>query len=146
MSTAPGVVADGPTTICYAWVSGPGQEVELDRQEALMAAYCIGQGWSTRVVLDYGAGPELRELVELVLYRQVDRRVVIEPLPDGVMAEPARGCRRDVAAISAGLTVLVSLLALGPRLAFSSRPASQGGSLLALGRRSCSTAGPVARV
>ena len=51
-----------------------------------------------------------------------------------------------MAAVSAGLTVLVSLLALGPRLAFSSRPASQGVSLLALGRRSCSTAGPVARV
>ena len=123
VSTAPGVVADGPTTICYAW-SGIGQEVELDRQEALMAAYCIGQGWSTWVVLDHGAGPELRELVELVLYRQVerlvvadgvdlpsfsralliticeaqgvevvvaqpvDRRVVIEPLPDVVLAEP----------------------------------------------------------
>ena len=78
VSTAPGVVADGPTTICYAWVSGPGQEVELDRQEALMAAYCIGQGWSTWVVLDHGAGPELRELVELVLYRQVERLVVAD--------------------------------------------------------------------
>ena len=78
VSTAPGVVADGPTTICYAWVSGIGQEVELDRQEALMAAYCIGQGWSTWVVLDHGAGPELRELVELVLYRQVERLVVAD--------------------------------------------------------------------
>ena len=78
VSTAPGVVADDAVTVCYAWVSGIGQAVELDRQEALMAAYCIGQGWSTRVVLDHGAGPELRELVELVLYRQVERLVVAD--------------------------------------------------------------------
>ena len=78
LSTVPEVVADGPTTICYAWVSGIGQEVELDRQQAVMAAYCAGRGWSNRVVLDYGAGPELRELVELVLHRQAERLVVAD--------------------------------------------------------------------
>ena len=42
-----------------------------------------------------------------------------------------------MAAVAAGLTVS---LALAPRWAFSSRPATQGGSLLSLVRRSCSTA------
>ena len=93
VSTAPGVVADGPTTICYAWVSGLGQELELDRQQALMAAYCAGQGWSNLVVLDYGAGPELREMVELVLYCQVERLVVA----DGV----------DLPAFGLGLLIMI---------------------------------------
>ena len=77
-----------------------------------------------------------------VLYRQLDRRVVIVPLPDVVMAEPARGvshedvaasrCWADGACIPAGAGASVGVLVTArfPRCF----PAGAGAAVV-LGRR-----------
>ena len=72
--------ADAPT-VCYARVSRPDQQAALERQQAVLEAYCAAKGWRTHVIQDLGHGMNcrkqgLQELLELILRRRMRRLVL----------------------------------------------------------------------
>jgi excisionase family DNA binding protein len=48
-------------TIAYARVSSHDQKNDLDRQDAVLSAYCSSQGWSFQVIRDLGSGMNCRK-------------------------------------------------------------------------------------
>ena len=48
-------------TICYARVSSHDQKADLERQAALLEAYCAAQGWTSLVIRDLGSGMNYRK-------------------------------------------------------------------------------------
>jgi excisionase family DNA binding protein len=48
-------------TIAYARVSSNDQKTDLDRQDAVLSAYCSSQGWSFQVIRDLGSGMNCRK-------------------------------------------------------------------------------------
>lgn len=72
--------ADAPT-VCYARVSSHDQKADLDRQHAMLEAYCAAKGWRSEVIKDLGSGmnyrkPGLNRLLEMILRKQMKRLVI----------------------------------------------------------------------
>lgn len=68
-------------TIAYARVSSHDQKSDLDRQVALLEAFCAANGWRYEVIRDLGSGLNyhkrgLRELIRRVCTGQVGRLVI----------------------------------------------------------------------
>jgi len=68
-------------TICYARVSTPPQKVDLDRQAAVLSAYCELQDWNYEVIKDLGSGLNynkkgLLKLLTLISSAEVKRLVL----------------------------------------------------------------------
>ena len=72
--------ADAPT-VCYARVSSHDQKDDLERQHAMLEAYCAAKGWRSEVIKDLGSGmnyhkPGLNRLLEMILRKQMKRLVI----------------------------------------------------------------------
>jgi len=52
--------ADAPT-VCYARVSSPDQKEDLERQQAMLEAYCAAKDWRTETIKDLGFGMNYRD-------------------------------------------------------------------------------------
>ena len=76
-----GLANESAPTVCYARVSSHDQKADLERQHAVLEAYCAAKGWRTQVIRDLGSGMNyrkkgLQELLEFILRRR-KRRLVI---------------------------------------------------------------------
>ena len=72
---------DDLPTVCYARVSSHDQQADLERQAALLEAYCAAHGWSFLVIRDLGNGMNYRkkglhQLLEMILERKTQRLVL----------------------------------------------------------------------
>ena len=72
---------DTAPTVCYARVSSHDQRPDLDRQQAVLEAYCAAKGWRTETIRDLGSGMNyrkrgLQQLLELILRRRCRRLVI----------------------------------------------------------------------
>ena len=72
-----GLTDETALTVCYARVSSHDQKADLDRQQAVLEAYCAAKGWRTEMVRDLGSGMNyakrvLQCLLEMDLRRQGD--------------------------------------------------------------------------
>jgi predicted site-specific integrase-resolvase len=72
--------ADAPT-VCYARVSSHDQKEDLERQHAMLEAYCAAKGWRAEVIKDLGSGMNynkagLKRLLEMILRKQMRRLVI----------------------------------------------------------------------
>ena len=72
--------SDAPT-VCYARVSSHDQKADLERQHAMLEAYCAAKGWRSEVIKDLGSGmnyrkPGLNKLLEMILRKQMKRLVI----------------------------------------------------------------------
>ena len=72
--------ADAPT-VCYARVSSHDQKGDLERQQAMLEAYCAAKGWRSDIIKDLGSGmnyrkPGLNQLLEMILRKQMRRLVI----------------------------------------------------------------------
>ncbi len=70
------------STVCYACVLSRDQGGDLDRQQAVLEAFCGVKGWETETIRDLGGGLNygkkgLQWLLEMILKRQVRRVVVV---------------------------------------------------------------------
>ena len=68
-------------TIAYARVSSHDQKSDLDRQDAVLSAYCLSQGWEFEVIRDLGSGMNyrkkgLQKLINALLDGEVARLVI----------------------------------------------------------------------
>lgn len=71
---------DAPT-IGYARVSSHDQKSDLERQHAMLEAYCAAKGWRAEVIKDLGSGMNfhkkgLQRLLEMILRRKMHRLVI----------------------------------------------------------------------
>jgi predicted site-specific integrase-resolvase len=71
---------DSPT-VCYARVSSHDQKADLERQHAMLEAYCAAKGWRSEVIKDLGSGMNyhkkgLQLLLERILRKQMNRLVL----------------------------------------------------------------------
>ena len=76
-----GPANEAAPTVCYARVSSQDQRADLDRQQAVLEAYCAAKGWRTETIRDLGSGMNyrkrgLQQLLELILRRQCRRLVI----------------------------------------------------------------------
>ena len=81
VSDLSGITNETAPTVCYARVSSYDQKADLDRQQAVLEAYCAAKGWRTEVIRDLGSGMNynkkgLQRLLELILRRQLRRLVL----------------------------------------------------------------------
>ena len=68
-------------TIAYARVSSSDQKEDLERQHAVLEAFCNKNGWQTEIIRDLGSGMNynkkgLLRLLELILQGQMSRLVL----------------------------------------------------------------------
>ena len=68
-------------TIAYARVSSSDQKADLERQYAVLEAFCNKNGWQTEIIRDLGSGMNynkkgLRHLLELMVRGQMSRLVI----------------------------------------------------------------------
>ena len=68
-------------TIAYARVSSNDQKEDLERQHAVLEAFCNKNGWQTEIIRDLGSGMNynkrgLSRLLELIVRGQMSRLVV----------------------------------------------------------------------
>ena len=68
-------------TIAYARVSSSDQKEDLERQHAVLEAFCNKNGWQTEIIRDLGSGMNynkkgLRRLLELMVQGQMSRLVI----------------------------------------------------------------------
>jgi len=68
-------------TLAYARVSSHDQKSDLDRQDAVLSAYCQSKGWGFEVIRDLGSGMNYRKkglnkLIEALLDDEVARLVI----------------------------------------------------------------------
>ena len=76
-----GLANESAPTVCYARVSSHDQKADLERQHAVLEAYCAAKGWRAQVIRDLGSGMNyrkkgLQELLELILRRRMRRLVI----------------------------------------------------------------------
>ena len=76
-----GINNEGQPTVCYARVSSHDQKEDLNRQQALLEAYCAAKGWRCQVIRDLGSGMNYRkqglnQLLELIMSRKMKRLVL----------------------------------------------------------------------
>ena len=81
VSDLSGITNEAAPTVCYARVSSYDQKADLDRQQAVLEAYCAAKGWRTEIIRDLGSGMNynkkgLQRLLELILRRQLKRLVL----------------------------------------------------------------------
>ena len=72
--------ADSPT-ICYARISSHELKLDLERQQGILEAYCVSQGWKFEMIQDLGSGMNyhksgLQKLLEKILRKQTKRLVL----------------------------------------------------------------------
>ena len=72
--------ADAPT-VCYARVSSHDQKADLERQHAMLEAYCAAKGWRSEILRDVGSGMNYRKaglnkLLEMILRKKMKRLVI----------------------------------------------------------------------
>ncbi len=68
-------------TIAYARVSSSDQKKDLERQHAVLEAFCDKNGWQTEIIRDLGSGMNynnqgLGRLLELMVHGQMSRLVI----------------------------------------------------------------------
>ena len=69
-------------TIAYARVSSSDQKEDLERQHAVLEAFCNKNGWQTEIIRDLGSGnlnsnkKGLLRLLELIVHGQMSRLVL----------------------------------------------------------------------
>ena len=68
-------------TLAYARVSSSDQKKDLDRQHAVLEAFCNKNGWQTEIIRDLGSGMNynnqgLGRLLELMVHGQMSRLVI----------------------------------------------------------------------
>ena len=68
-------------TIAYARVSSSDQKEDLERQHAVLEAFCNKNGWQTEIIRDLGSGMNynkkgLEHLLELIVRGQMSRLVI----------------------------------------------------------------------
>ena len=68
-------------TIAYARVSSSDQKEDLERQHAILEAFCNKNGWRTEIIRDLGSGMNynkkgLLRLLELIVHGQISRLVL----------------------------------------------------------------------
>ncbi len=68
-------------TIAYARVSSSDQKKDLERQHAVLEAFCDKNGWQTEIIRDLGSGLNynnqgLGRLLELMVHGQMSRLVI----------------------------------------------------------------------
>ena len=68
-------------TIAYARVSSSDQKKDLERQHAVLEAFCNKNGWQTEIIRDLGSGMNynnqgLGHLLELMVHGQMSRLVI----------------------------------------------------------------------
>ena len=68
-------------TIAYARVSSSDQKEDLERQHAVLEAFCNKHGWQTEIIRDLGSGMNsnkkgLLRLLELMVHGQMSRLVI----------------------------------------------------------------------
>ena len=68
-------------TIAYARVSSSDQKEDLERQHAVLEAFCNKNGWQTEIIRDLGSGMNynkkgLGHLLELIVRGQMSRLVI----------------------------------------------------------------------
>ena len=68
-------------TIAYASVSSNDQKEDLERQHAVLEAFCNKNGWQTEIIKDLGSGMNynkkgLLHLLELIVHGQMSRLVL----------------------------------------------------------------------
>nr|WP_238985480.1 IS607 family transposase [Nitrosococcus halophilus] len=76
-----GLAGESSPTVCYARVSSDEQKEELDRQHAMLEAYCAAKGWKAETIKDLGSGMNdrkkgLNRLLELILRGKMRRLVI----------------------------------------------------------------------
>ena len=76
-----GVESSDLPTICYARVSSHDQKADLERQHAVLEAFCAAKGWRHEVIKDIGSGMNyhkkgLRSLIEILLRKRTKRLVI----------------------------------------------------------------------
>jgi predicted site-specific integrase-resolvase len=62
-------------------VSSHDQKHDLERQQAMLEAYCAAKGWRTEIIKDLGSGMNyrkkgLKQLLEMILRKQMRRLVI----------------------------------------------------------------------
>ena len=68
-------------TLAYARVSSSDQKKDLERQHAVLEAFCDKNGWQTEIIRDLGSGMNynnqgLGRLLELMVHGQMSRLVI----------------------------------------------------------------------
>ena len=68
-------------TIAYARVSSSDQKEDLERQHAVLEAFCNKNGWQTEIIRDLGSGMNYKKkgllhLLELMVHGQMSRWVI----------------------------------------------------------------------
>ena len=68
-------------TIAYARVSSSDQKEDLERQHAVLEAFCNKNGWQTEIIRDLGSGMNYKKkgllhLLELMVHGQMSRLVI----------------------------------------------------------------------
>ena len=81
LSDLMGTANESASTLCYARVSSRDQASDLDRQQAVLEAYCAAQGWQTETIRDLGSGMDCRKaglqrLLDLIMKRRIRRLVL----------------------------------------------------------------------
>ena len=81
LSDLMGTSNESASTLCYARVSSRDQASDLDRQQAVLEAYCAAQGWQTETIRDLGSGMNCRKaglqrLLDLIMKRRIRRLVI----------------------------------------------------------------------
>ena len=76
-----GVNDSSSPTIAYARVSSSDQKEDLERQHAVLEAFCNKNGWQTEIIRDFGSGMNynkkgLHRLLELLVQGQMSRLVI----------------------------------------------------------------------
>ena len=76
-----GIRNEAAATVGYARVSSHDQKADLDRQHAVLEAYCAAKGWQCEIVRDLGSGLNyrkkgLQKVLEMILRRQIKRLVL----------------------------------------------------------------------
>lgn len=80
-----GIRNEAAATVGYARVSSHDQKADLDRQHAVLEAYCAAKGWKCEIVRDLGSGLNyrkkgLQKVLEMILRRQIKRLVLTHRL------------------------------------------------------------------
>ena len=68
-------------TVAYARVSSSDQKEDLERQHAVLEAFCNKNGWQTEIIRDFGSGMDHNKkgllcLLELIVNGQMSRLVI----------------------------------------------------------------------
>ena len=68
-------------TIAYARVSSSDQKEDLERQQAVLEAFCTKNGWQTEIIRDLGSGMNYNKqgflrLLELIVRGEMSRLVI----------------------------------------------------------------------